>query len=50
VGGDDSEHGMLNSYGCMMNYKYNLDQVEANNEKYVLDGDIQLGEGVEKWL
>lgn len=49
-GGDHTERGALSSYGIMVNYKYNLDQVEENNERYVLSGDVKIGDGFDEWL
>jgi malonyl-CoA decarboxylase len=49
-GGDSSKHGIKNSYGIMMNYKYILKNVEKNNEKYVLEGYIKTGQSFDQWL
>jgi malonyl-CoA decarboxylase len=37
---DDSEQGMRRSAGLMVNYVYDLDQVEKNHEAYVKDGQV----------
>jgi malonyl-CoA decarboxylase len=37
---DDSEQGMRRSAGLMVNYSYDLDQVEKNHEAYVKDGQV----------
>ena len=34
----------------MMNYKYNLNDVKKNNEKYILEGNIEIGEQFKQWL
>ncbi|KAH9095526.1 hypothetical protein LEN26_017806 [Aphanomyces euteiches] len=41
--GDVSPKGLKNSAGLMVNYKYELSQVEANNEKYLLENAISIG-------
>ena len=38
--GDNSEQGMRRSAGLMVNYVYDLEQVEKNHEAYVKDGEI----------
>ncbi|RHY93182.1 hypothetical protein DYB37_000416 [Aphanomyces astaci] len=42
--GDISPKGLKNSAGLMVNYKYELSQVEANNENYLLHNTIPIGE------
>jgi malonyl-CoA decarboxylase len=37
---DDSEQGMRLSAGLMVNYVYDLEQVEKNHEAYVKDGEV----------
>jgi malonyl-CoA decarboxylase len=37
---DDSEQGMRRSAGLMVNYMYDLEQVEKNHEAYVNDGQV----------
>eukprot|EP00735_Rhodelphis_limneticus_P003611 TRINITY_DN1509_c0_g1::TRINITY_DN1509_c0_g1_i1::g.28286::m.28286 TRINITY_DN1509_c0_g1::TRINITY_DN1509_c0_g1_i1::g.28286 ORF type:complete len:522 (+),score=66.72,sp/P12617/DCMC_ANSAN/40.64/1e-79,MCD/PF05292.6/1.5e-95,Acyl_transf_1/PF00698.16/0.034 TRINITY_DN1509_c0_g1_i1:89-1654(+) len=37
---DTSHKGLKNSLGMMVNYKYVLDDVETNNEEYMLQGKI----------
>ncbi|ETW07285.1 hypothetical protein, variant 1 [Aphanomyces invadans] len=41
--GDVSPKGLKNSAGLMVNYKYELSQVEANNEHYLLHNTIPIG-------
>lgn len=33
-----------------MNYKYILDDVKKNNEKYILQGNIEIGSQFKQWL
>ncbi len=47
---DPSPKGLANSAGMMVNYKYELDAVEKNNEAYVLHDCIAIGESAKKWL
>ncbi|EGF82801.1 hypothetical protein BATDEDRAFT_86257 [Batrachochytrium dendrobatidis JAM81] len=39
---DTSDKGTKQSFGMMVNYIYNLDDVEANNQQYLLDGIIAV--------
>lgn len=48
--GDISKHGIKASYGLMINYKYELDQIEKNNEGYTLDGTIAVGNEFQEYL
>lgn len=41
--GDTSANGMAWSAGLMVNYRYVVDDVEANHEAYMKDGHIALG-------
>ncbi|EQC42306.1 hypothetical protein SDRG_00045 [Saprolegnia diclina VS20] len=41
--GDPSPKGLAQSAGLMVNYKYDLDHVEANNEAYLLHNTIAIG-------
>ncbi|KAL9647389.1 hypothetical protein ABK040_011753 [Willaertia magna] len=43
--GDLSSRRMKESYGIMVNYKYNLDQLEQNNHEYLVSGGkmIKIG-------
>jgi malonyl-CoA decarboxylase len=36
--GNNSEHGMQESYGLMVNYMYDLKQIESNHEAYAEKG------------
>ncbi|OQS07685.1 malonyl-CoA decarboxylase (MCD) [Thraustotheca clavata] len=42
--GDPSPKGLSQSAGLMVNYKYDLNKVEANNEQYLLSNTIAIGE------
>ncbi|OQR84300.1 malonyl-CoA decarboxylase (MCD) [Achlya hypogyna] len=42
--GDTSPKGLAQSAGLMVNYKYDLTRVEANNEDYLLHNTIAVGE------
>jgi len=37
---DISARGMDNSFGLMMNYKYVLEDVDKNNQQYLLSGTV----------
>ncbi|KAJ1343011.1 hypothetical protein BSLG_002436 [Batrachochytrium salamandrivorans] len=41
-GADSSEKGIKQSFGMMVNYIYNLGDVESNNQQYLLDGIIAV--------
>ncbi len=41
--GDTSANGMAASAGLMVNYRYLIDEIEANHEAYMKDGRIALG-------
>lgn len=41
---DTSSAGMERSYGIMVNYMYNMDAVEENNRKYIMNGEISVSE------
>jgi len=40
--GDISEQGLRRSAGLMVNYRYALDEIEANHEAYMQDGRIAM--------
>jgi malonyl-CoA decarboxylase len=44
---DSSARGLVNSAGIMVNYLYELDEVERNHEAYVNDGKITASRRVE---
>ena len=39
---DFSDHGINNSFGAMVNYRYRIDEIEQNHEKFVEHGQINL--------
>ena len=41
---DLSERGLEKSYGLMVNYKYDLNQIEHNNRQYIMDGTIAISD------
>ena len=41
--GDRSERGLRQSAGIMVNYRYQLDDIEKNHEAYMKEGRITLG-------
>jgi hypothetical protein len=45
---DTSQAGMERSYGIMVNYMYDMDSVEENNRKYIVEGEIAVSREVEK--
>ena len=45
---DTSEKGLEQSLGFMVNYLYNLEEVEINHEKYVVDKKINTSKNLEK--
>ncbi|KAL7554967.1 hypothetical protein ACHAWF_018542 [Thalassiosira exigua] len=47
---DDSPKGLRNSCGMMINYRYVLDEIEGNRDKYEVSNDISVQDGVRNWL
>ena len=45
---DMSEHGISSSYGMMVNYLYDLKDVEKNHEAFVSKGQIMKSEALQK--
>ncbi|KAL0491656.1 malonyl-CoA decarboxylase [Acrasis kona] len=43
---DPSSRRYKESYGMMVNYKYDLDNIESNNRKYLLDDHITAGQSI----
>jgi malonyl-CoA decarboxylase len=41
--GDPSAHGWRQSYGVMVNYRYDPERLELNHERYVGGGEIPIG-------
>jgi malonyl-CoA decarboxylase len=48
--GDTSHKGMLESAGLMVNYLYDLDEIEKNHEAYANQGEIVASPAVRKML
>jgi malonyl-CoA decarboxylase len=44
--GDLSAHGWRQSYGVMVNYRYDPDRLELNHERYVATGEVATGRGL----
>lgn len=49
-GADMSRKGWLSSFGIMVNYKYNLDQLQNNQDRFESDFTISVHENVQKLL
>jgi malonyl-CoA decarboxylase len=47
---DTSLKGMRNSFGIMINYHYPLDEIESNQFRYEMSGEISVRDGVICWL
>jgi malonyl-CoA decarboxylase len=47
---DLSEKGIAQSYGVMVNYRYDLDDIEKNHEAYAGAGEIVASSAVRKLL
>lgn len=47
---DLSEKGIAQSYGLMVNYRYDLDDIEKNHEAYADSGEIAASSAVRKML
>jgi len=43
-----NENGMQTAYGCMVNYLYDPEQVEANHERFVAGGIINMSRELQK--
>ena len=48
--GDRSAKGLRESAGIMVNYRYDLDDIERNHEAYANDGEVVASSGVRKLL
>ncbi len=46
IRGDQSENGWRQSYGIMVNYLYDLTEIEKNHEAFVNDGTIAISKGL----
>jgi malonyl-CoA decarboxylase len=47
---DTSPHGMEQSYGMMVSYRYEPSEVEVNHERFVRDGHIAAARRVLRLL
>jgi malonyl-CoA decarboxylase len=47
---DTSERGMRQSYGMMVSYRYDLDEVDENHERFVNSGEIAAERRIERLL
>jgi len=47
---DTSLKGMRNSFGIMINYHYPLDEIESNQFRYEMAGEMSARDGVISWL
>ncbi len=48
--GNTSEYGIAKSFGLMVNYLYDLKQIEANHEAYVQSGELAVSKSVRSIL
>lgn len=48
--GDTSSRGMQQSYGMMVSYRYDLDEVDANHERFLRTGEITASSRVRRLL
>ncbi len=48
--GDTSANGLARSAGLMVNYRYVVDEIEANHEAYMKDGRIAVGHEMRGFL
>jgi malonyl-CoA decarboxylase len=47
---DTSPKGLREAYGLMVNYSYDLKEIERNHEAYVNDGDVAAARSVRTLL
>ena len=48
--GNTSKHGIAEAFGLMVNYMYNLKQIEANHEAYVQNRELAISKSVRSLL
>jgi len=48
--GNNSDHGLKDSFGIMVNYLYNLKTIESNHESYMLDNKLTISKSVKNLL
>jgi len=46
--GNTSEHGIAESFGLMVNYLYDLKNIESNHEAYVQRGELAISKSIRK--
>ena len=47
---DTSEKGLREAHGLMVNYRYDIDEIEKNHEAYAADGTVAASRGVRALL
>ncbi len=48
--GNNSAHGLADSFGIMVNYLYDLKNMEYNHENYLLNGGLAISKSVKRLL
>lgn len=48
--GDNSEHGIAQSYGMMINYLYDLSLIDSNHEDYIEHSNIAQSKKIQKYV
>ncbi len=48
--GDSSAKGLREAHGLMVNYRYDLKEIEKNHESYANDGTIAASKSAKAWL
>ncbi len=48
--GNNSAHGLADSFGIMVNYLYDLKNMEYNHENYMVNGGLAISKSVKKLL
>jgi len=48
--GNTSVHGLTDSFGLMVNYRYDLKNIESNHENYIRKGELAVSNQVKKLL
>ena len=46
VGADMSEKGLYQSWGTMVNYLYDLRDIEENHEAYAIEGEVKFNDNL----
>ncbi len=50
IGGDTSEKGLGQSRSAMVNYLYDLDSIEANHERFAVEGHVEFNDKLKSLL